>query len=85
MRQTSANSVNAKFTGMAHLPHRPGPEGLPQEGHSTGRVVSESCVLTLPLGCVHKDLARHRTGAMGVHLDFGERLLRTRVNIKLSG
>jgi hypothetical protein len=31
-RRTSENSVMAKFTGIAHLPHRPGPEGLPQEG-----------------------------------------------------
>jgi hypothetical protein len=30
--RTSENSVKAKFTGIAHLPHRPGPEGLPQEG-----------------------------------------------------
>ena len=29
---------------------------------------------------VHKNLARHRTGALRVHLDFGECLLRTRVN-----
>jgi hypothetical protein len=27
--RTSENSVMAKFTGIAHLPHRPGPEGLP--------------------------------------------------------
>jgi len=25
MLPTSENSVNAKFTGMAYLPHRPGP------------------------------------------------------------
>jgi hypothetical protein len=30
--RTSENSVNAKFTGMAHLPYRHAPESLPQEG-----------------------------------------------------
>src|SRR5829696_2771256 len=31
IRQTSQNSVLAKFTGIAHLPHWPGPESLPQD------------------------------------------------------
>ena len=30
--RTSENPQKAKFTGIAHLPHRPGREGLPQEG-----------------------------------------------------
>jgi hypothetical protein len=30
--RTSANPIKAKFTGMAHLPHSPGPERLPYEG-----------------------------------------------------
>ena len=29
--RTSKNSGVAKFMGIAHLPHYPGPEGLPQE------------------------------------------------------
>ncbi len=31
LARTSEKTVMAKFTGIAHLPHCPGPEGLPQE------------------------------------------------------
>ena len=35
----------AKFTGIVHLPHSPGPEGLTQEGpHYIREVLSESYV-----------------------------------------
>jgi hypothetical protein len=35
--RTSENAGKAKSTVMAQLPHSPGPEGLPQEGHNTDR------------------------------------------------
>jgi hypothetical protein len=31
----SQNAHNAKFTGIAHLPQSPGPEGLPRRRHNT--------------------------------------------------
>jgi hypothetical protein len=36
-KRTSQSSDKAKFTGIAHLLHRPGPEGLPRSGHNTCR------------------------------------------------
>src|SRR5215217_6828136 len=48
--RTSENSVKAKFSGIAHLPHRPGPEGLHFEGGQYVRKVLESYVRkTAPL------------------------------------
>src|SRR5829696_3043233 len=49
-RRISENSVKAKFSGIAHLPHRPGPEGLHFEGGQYVRKVLESYVRkTAPL------------------------------------
>jgi hypothetical protein len=43
--RTSENSVKAKFTGIAHLPHRPGPEGqLYGESQHIRWLLSESYV-----------------------------------------